>query len=75
MESERRPDCDEAFKRMEKCMDDYRKDHDDVIALKTKMENLVSSINGLTRTLWGMTVSFLLLGAGFIIWYIQNVGG
>jgi hypothetical protein len=72
---ERRTDCEQMFEQIHQEIIAYRKDHDLVVELKTRIENLARSVENLTRSIWGMMGSVLLLLTGFIIWYIQTLRG
>jgi hypothetical protein len=67
-------DCQARFERIDKCLDEQKKDHDMVIELKTKIDNLTYSVKSLTHSIWGMIGTVLALLAGFFIWFIQSIG-
>jgi len=81
---EQRPECREDFARIWKRLDAgdsrfarneeeiHRQDVESA-ELRRDMSHLTKSMDGLTKALWGVVVSFLLLGAGFVIWYIQSI--
>ncbi len=74
---EMHPSCRERIAAIDRRLRDGDKllaEHTTEIAvLKTNMSSLIKSINGLTRSLWGVcgTISATLFG--FFIWYIQNL--
>lgn len=40
--------------------------------LQTHMDNLVNSMNNLTRGIWGMVMAIAGSGIAFVIWFIQS---
>jgi hypothetical protein len=44
----------------------------ELVSLKTHMLHLVSSMSNLTKAIWGMVASILLVLISFFIWYVQN---
>ncbi len=44
-----------------------------VTKLETNMINLIKSMSGLIKAIWGAVGAMLALGSGFIIWYIQQL--
>ena len=81
---ERRKDCDKEFERIWtrlSCGDqsfdllkDKNEKHDRrILVIETNMINLIKSMTGLTRALWGAAGAICAIGIGFIIWYIQSL--
>lgn len=51
------------------CLEQFR------ASTETEMKNLIEQIKSLVSTIkWMMTTTIVML-AGFLIWYIQNIGG
>jgi hypothetical protein len=71
---EMRPECLEKFKALDDFRERWKADHDEMLIIKTKVENLIESMRGLTRAIWSFTAAVLLLLAGFVVWYIQLKG-
>ena len=71
------PSCRERIAAIDKRLSDGDKilsEHTTEIAvLKTNMSSLIRSINGLTRSLWGVCGTTIATLFGFFIWYIQNL--
>ena len=69
--------CRERFKGIEDRLnegDRVMTEHTTEIAvLKTNMSNLIKSIGGLTKALWGICGTTLATLLGFFIWYVQNL--
>ena len=69
--------CKERFKNIEERLNDGDKimtEHTTEIAvLKTNMSNLIKSLSGLTKALWGICGTILATLLGFFIWYVQNL--
>ena len=83
---EKRKDCEKEFtriwdrlsigdERFNKLNDKNAAQDIDLTCLKTNMLHLIASMSGLTKAIWGMVSSILLILIGFLIWYIQNIGG
>ena len=81
---DRRPDCQAEFQRIwermssgDKAFDKFRdcsSDHEKrLIVLETNMVNLIKSMSGLTKALWGAAAAIAATGISFIIWYIQSL--
>ena len=45
----------------------------EIAVVKTNMENLVKSMNALTKALWGLCGTVLSVLIGFFVWYIQSL--
>lgn len=45
----------------------------EIAVVKTNMENLVKSMNALTKALWGLCGTTLSVLIGFFVWYIQSL--
>jgi hypothetical protein len=71
-EHDQRRDCMLEFEQIRKDLSEYKKDHDLVVVLTTKIEVLTDSVRTLTRSVWGVLLSMLLILAGFMIWFIQS---
>ena len=41
--------------------------------LQVNMISLIKSMGSLTRAIWGAVLAMAAAGAGFIIWYVQNI--
>lgn len=71
--------CKERFKAIDDRLNEGDRlmgEHSTEIAvLKTNMDTLVKSINGLTKALWGVCGTVFASLFGFFIWYIQNLPG
>lgn len=69
--------CKERFKAIDDRLnegDRLMSEHTTEIAvLKTNMNSLIKSINGLTKSLWGVCGTILATLFGFFIWYIQSL--
>lgn len=69
--------CRERFRDIEERLNDGDRimtEHTTEIAvLKTNMSNLIKSISGLTKALWGVCGTILATLFGFFIWYVQNL--
>ena len=74
---EMHPSCRERIAAIDRRLSDGDKilsQHTTEIAvLKTNMSSLIKSINGLTRSLWGVCGTITATLFGFFIWYIQNI--
>ena len=77
------PECRQKFEAIEKWQDktdgrlkegeDKDSAHDvDIGVLKTSITNLTNSMGRLTTAIWGAVISLVMLGLGFIVWYIQS---
>lgn len=75
--SEMHEACKERFRDIEERLNDGDRimtEHATEIAvLKTNMSNLIKSISGLTKALWGVCGTTLATLFGFFMWYIQNL--
>lgn len=80
---EKRKDCELEFarvwdrlnegnKKFDKIIDHEAEQDIEVATLKTHIVHLISSMSGLTKAIWGMVASILLLLIGFFIWYVQT---
>ena len=69
--------CKERFRDIEERLNEGDKvmtEHTTEIAvLKTNMSNLIKSLSGLTKALWGICGTTLATLLGFFIWYVQNL--
>ena len=69
--------CKERFRDIEERLNDGDRimtEHTTEIAvLKTNMSNLIKSISGLTKALWGVCGTIVATLFGFFIWYVQNL--
>ncbi len=69
--------CKERFRDIEERLNDGDRimtEHTTEIAvLKTNMSNLIKSISGLTKALWGVCGTTLATLFGFFIWYVQSL--
>ena len=70
------------FERLESGDESFREHRDalhrtdlELTELRTNMQNLVKSMDGLTKGIWGMVMAIAGSGVGFIIWFIQQSGG
>ena len=45
----------------------------DIAVIKTNVASLIKSINGLTKSLWGVCGTIIVTLFGFFIWYIQSI--
>lgn len=45
----------------------------DIAVVQTNVESLITSMNGLTKALWGVCGTTLATLIGFFIWYIQKL--
>lgn len=86
MEDDRRRECQQEFNRIWEQLDKGEKNFDslkgkdvehdlDIREIKTQITHLVQSMSGLTKALWGIVISVCGVGVGFIVWYIQAIGG
>ena len=44
----------------------------ELTTLKTNMLHLIASMGGLTKAIWGMVSTILVILIGFFVWYVQN---
>ena len=69
--------CRERFKSIDERLNEGARlmgEHTTEIAvLKTNMKSLIKSINGLTKSLWGVCGTIVATLFGFFVWYIQNL--
>ena len=86
MKDECREAFNRIWKRLEQGDDSFRATreqahkHDvEITELRTNMNNLVKCLDSqtqamtnLTKSIWGILVTLLMVGLGFIIWYIQR---
>ena len=81
-----RAECRKAFEQITERLDkgDHSfKEHSDAIhrtdielaELRTNMNNLVKSMDQLTKGIWGMVLAIAGTGIGFVIWFIQSSRG
>ena len=71
----------EACKERFKAIDDRLNESDrlmsehttEIAVLKTNMNSLIKSINGLTKSLWGVCGTIIVTLLGFFIWYVQSL--
>ena len=61
---------DQSFNKLRDCTD---KNDRRILVIETNMINLIKSMTGLTRSLWGAAGAIGVIGIGFIIWYIQSL--
>jgi hypothetical protein len=84
MEHELRTSCAERFQRIEDRLDrgedttheqgEKIHQHDvEMTELRANINHLVKSMDGQTKAIWGMVVTLLTMGLGFVIWYIQSI--
>ena len=82
MRSECRKAFEQIYDRLDKGDDSFQK-HSDAIhradielaELRTNMNNLVKSMDQLTKGIWGMVMAIAGTGIGFVIWFIQQGRG
>ena len=71
--------CKERFREIESRLDEGDKllirHSTDIAVLHINIEILIKSMNNLTRALWGVCGATFATLFGFMIWYIQNIGG
>lgn len=72
-DGEQRRECVQLFQQFRRELDSYKKDHDLLVELKTQLEHLSLSMSTLTRAIWGMLGSTIMLLAGFMVWFIQSL--
>ena len=69
--------CKERFKAIDERLnegDRLMNEHTPEIAvIKTNVASLIKSINGLTKSLWGVCASLVVTLFGFFVWYIQSL--
>ena len=69
--------CKERFKAIDDRLNEGDKlmnEHTTEIAvIKTNVASLIKSINGLTKSLWGVCGTIVATLFGFFIWYIQSI--
>ena len=69
--------CKERFKAIDERLNEGDKlmsEHTTEIAvIKANMNSLIKSINGLTKSLWGVCASLVVTLFGFFVWYIQSL--
>lgn len=75
------PLCEHRFARIEERLDqgdvqfkDQEKSihsHDvQMMELRTQIQHLVKSMDGQIKAIWGMVVTLVTMGIGFVIWFI-----
>lgn len=74
---EMRESCKERFREIDKRLDEgdkvMRHHSTDIAVVQTNMNNLIKSMSGLTKALWGVCGTTLATLLGFFIWYIQQL--
>lgn len=69
--------CKERFKAIDDRLNEGDKlmsEHTTEIAvIKANMNSLIKSINGLTKSLWGVCGTIVATLFGFLVWYIQSL--
>ena len=60
-------------RRLDESDDKMEKQGNSITALSTDMRHLTNSMEKLTTAIWGAVISFVIIGFGFIIWYIQTL--
>lgn len=82
MAHECRKEFDQILERLEKGDDSFQKHSEalhradiELAELRTNMNNLVKSMDQLTKGIWGMVLSIAATGIAFVIWFIQGKGG
>ena len=69
--------CKERFREIDKRLDEGDKvmqhHSTDIAVVQTNMDNLIKSMGGLTKALWGVCGTTLATLLGFFIWYIQQL--
>lgn len=68
--------CREHFETLNRRIDQKARlmeEHDrSIIRIDTQIENLLRSMAGLTRALWGAAAAVMTTLVGFLVWYIQT---
>ena len=69
--------CAKLFDAMKNRMDNYENkvtEHTTQIAvLQTNLDNLIKSMSGLTKAIWGACATTITTLVAFVLWYIQHI--
>ena len=69
--------CRERFREIDKRLDEgekiFSRHTTEIAVVQTNMQNLIKSMNGLTKALWGVCGTTFSALIGFFVWYIQQL--
>lgn len=69
--------CRERFREIDKRLDEgekiFSRHTTEIAVVQTNMQNLIKSMNSLTKALWGVCGTTFSVLIGFFVWYIQQL--